>query len=365
MENYVLTCGFSEKEIGLLEAVLPEEYELRHAEDVTDLIVTSALCYIVSGENLEGNEYRLLRNYCVEVGEYGNERIFWIGDDPPCELVTVYSSVLDFILDIDNALKIAQEHHDIQQMYCSEYAVLPARAIADSLEQDVFTAFEKAFCSEQKAKIVKQLRQEWTAILEVSAAPELAAVYELCQWLKREKIPYYMQGTVTSGLIPYLLGVTRTNPLPKEMGGHGLVWQTFSSYGHRPSFVFHLPIVVKTQIEKWSENHWLRKLAPDFEPWRNSTTDINAIQFVFDIENAKLPQIPDVCKEDIFHCFVQNGFIEKDAFRAMEVITLGGFLPTNMTDVLTDRRLRQPKLPSRAELTELYLFMSVEDQQEV
>lgn len=365
MENYVLACGFPEKEIGLLEAVLPVEYELRKAEDVTDLIVTSALCYIVNGENLEENEYRLLRNYCVEVGEYGNERIFWIGEDPPCEMVTAYGSILDFILDIENALKLAQEHHDIQQMYCSEYAVLPARAIADSLEQDVFTAFEKTFSSEQKTKIVKQLRQEWTAILEASAAPELAAVYELCQWLKRENTPYYMEGTVTSGLVPYLLGITRSNPLSKEMGGHNLVWQTFSSYGHRPTFVFHLPTVVKTKIERWSENHWLRKLAPDFEPWRNSTTDINAIRFVFDIESAQFPQMPDVCKEDIFHCFLQNGFIEKDAFRAMEVITLGGFLPPNMISVLTDHRLRQPKLPSRAELTELYLFMAEKGQREV
>ena len=139
MGKYVLTCGFSEQEKNLLEAVVPTEYEMRHAEDVTDMIVTSALCYVVSGEALKGNEYRLLRNYCVEVGAYGNERIFWIGDDPPCEMVTVYNSVLDFMLDIENALKQAKEHNETQEMYCSEYAVLPARAIADSLEQDVFT----------------------------------------------------------------------------------------------------------------------------------------------------------------------------------------------------------------------------------
>lgn len=365
MENSVLTCGFSEQEKILLEAVMPADYEMRHAEDVTDMIVTSALCYVVSGEALEGNEYRLLRNYCVEVGAYGNERIFWIGDDPPCEMVTVYNSVLDFMLDIENALKQAKEHHETQKMYCSEYAVLPARAIADSLEQDVFMAFEKKFRGIPETVITKQLRQEWMAILEASAAPELAAVYELCQWLKRENIPYYMEGSVTSGLIPFLLGITQTNPLPKSLGGHNLVWQAFSSYGRRPSFLYHLPETAKAQIERWSANHWLRKLAPDLEPWRKSTTDINAIHFAFDIEQTEAPQIPDVCREDIFHAFVQRGFVEKDALRAMEVITLGGYIPANMMEVLSDHRLRQPKLPSRAELTERYLFMLTKPDSEV
>lgn len=358
MENNVITCGFSVQEQSLLAAVIPAEYDLRHAGDVTDMIVTSALCYIISGEGLDENEYRLLRNYCIESGDYGNERTFWIGENPPCELVTVYDSLLDFMLDVENALQQAQAHHNTQEMYCSEYAVLPARAIADSLEQDVFTAFEKMFSKTPETGIKKQLRQEWAAILEASAVPELAAVYELSQWLKRKNIPYFMEGTVTSGLIPFLLGITRSNPLPKELGGYNLVWQTFCSYGRKPSFVFRLPTSVKPQIEQWNKNHWLKKLAPDLEPFRNSTTDISAIHFLFDIEQTKVPRMPEICREDIFHCFVPNGFLEKDAFRAMEVITLGGFIPANMMKALTDHRLRHPNLPSRAELTERYLFMN-------
>lgn len=357
MENIVLTCGFSEQEKNLLAAVLPAEYELRHAEDVTDMIVTSALCYIVSGEMLDGNEYRLLRNYCVEVGEYGNERIFWIGDDPPCKMVTAYGSVLDLMLDIENALKQAQEHHDTQAMYCSEYAVLPGRAIADSLEQDIFSAYERAFKGKTETKIQKQLRQEWTAVLEVSAAPELAAVYELSQWLKRKSIPYFMEGSVTSGLIPFLLGITRTNPLPKQYGGYDLVWQSFCAYGQKPTYIFHLSEGMKPQIEQWNEHHWLKQLDPEIGACcQYSKTDIRAIRFIFDVEQVEAPMMPDRCREDIFHCLVQNGFIEKDAVRGMDVITLGGFVPATMMNALTDCELRRSGLPSRAELTERYLF---------
>lgn len=360
MENMVLTCGFTEQEKSLLAAVLPVEYEMRHTEDVTDMIVTSALCYIVSGETLDGNEYRLLRNYCVEVGEYGNERIFWIGDDPPCEMVTVYGSVLDLMLDIENALKQAQEHHDTQAMYCSEYAVLPGRAIADSLEQDIFAAYERAFKGKMEVKIQKQLRQEWTAVLEVSGASELAAVYELSQWLKRKSIPYFMEGSVTSGLIPFLLGITRTNPLPKQYGGHDLVWQSFCAYGQRPTYVFHLPEGMKPQIEKWNEHHWLKQMDPEVSACcQHSKTDIRAIRFLFDAERVGAPAIPNRCREDIFHCLVQNGFIEKDAVRGMEVITLGGYVPPAMTNAINDYELRRAGLPSRAELTERYLFATV------
>lgn len=360
MENKVITCGFSEQEKNLLSAVIPAEYDLRHAEDVTDMIVSSGLCYIISSEGLNKNEYRLLRSYCIEAGDYGNERAFWIGENPPCELVTVYSSLLDFMLDVENALQQAQVHYNTREMYGSEYGALPARAIADSLEQDVFAAFEKRFHKTPETRIAKQLRQEWTALLEASAVPELAAVYELSQWLKCKSIPYYMEGSVTSGLIPFLLGITRSNPLPKALGGYDLVWQTFCSYGRRPSFVFHLPETVKPQIERWNQNHWLKKLAPDLEPFRNSTTDISTIHFQFDIVQTKVPRLPAICREDIFHCFVQNDFLEKDAFRAMEVITLGGYLPANMMEVLTDDRLKHPNLPSRAELTERYLFMNAE-----
>lgn len=358
MNTYVITCGFSEQEKNLLTAVLPIEYELKCAEDVTDMIVTSGLCYIVSGENLDENEYRLLRNYCIEVGGYGNEKIFWIGNDPPCELVTVYDSILDFMLDLENALNQAREYYNTQEMYCSEYAVLPARAIADSLEQDVHTAFGRTFAKMSDKRIGKQLRQEWTAVLETSSAPVLAAVYELSQWLKRNNVPYFMGGSVTSGLIPYILGITRTNPLPNEQGGHNLVWQSFCSYGRRPSFVFHLPKSVEQQITRWKEKHWIRQLNPDLDiSWRQNIADATNIQFIFDLEVAVEPGTPEVYREDIYHCLVENGFLEKDAFQAMEVINLGGYVPAAIANALTDHRLRRAGLLSRAEMMERRLYM--------
>jgi len=359
MEKWIVTCGFSEQEKNLLNAVMPAEYEVKYADDITDMIVTSALCYIVSGENLAGDEYRLLKNYCIEVGDYGNERIFWIGDDPPCEMMSVYGSILDFMLDLENALKQAREHYATHEMYCSEYAVLPARAIADSLEQDIHTAFRRIFPGTTGEKISKQLRQEWTAVLETAAAPELAAVYELSQWLKSKKIPYYMGGSVTSGRIPYLLGITRVNPMPKELGGFDLVWQNFCSYGDRPTFVFHLSKEMETKITSWKKSHWIRNLNPDLAAhWDQNFSGVMSIQFEYDLDETTEPKMSGACQEDIFHCLVRAGFLEKDAVNAMKILTLGGFVPDAMRDALTDQRLRLPGLPSRAETMERFLYVN-------
>lgn len=138
---------------------------------------------------------------------------------------------------------------------------------------------------------------EWTALLEVNAITELAAVFEFTAWLKHNKHPYRLSGAAISGLIPYLLGIHEVNPLSPHLhctecqkviwkddykdgfdilpevcpecgglmqgDGHNLVWQEYASYGRIPSYIFYLPCDMQPLVQEWLDNHWLRKFMGD------------------------------------------------------------------------------------------------------
>ena len=321
MTNKVITYGLMKDQQEMLQAVLPEGYTLSHAESATDLIVTSALCYIISQAGIAGKEVSLLKNYCRETVGYANERVFWIGDAVPCEGIVAYECFLTFIMDLPQVLEKASEYFETQNMYCSEYAVLPTRAIADALEQEFCGALERKFSVCPAPAILERVRREWFAVQEIAAAPELAAVHELCSWLRRNNKPYYMEGSATSGFIPYLLDIIKVNPLPMTYAGNDAVFQDFCSYGNYPTYIFHLPKEMEKQIVRWQENHWLKELYPtQWESMQarypNRLTRLN-MQFEFDLEDITDPEIPELCCEDVYYYLLKHDHIEKDAFRGM------------------------------------------------
>lgn len=245
-----------------------------------------------------------------------------------------------------------------------------ARAIADRLEQDVYDALHRKYGENPDPLILKRLRQEWTGLLEVDAVSELAAAYELSQWLNANAHPYYMGGYVDSGLIPYLLDIKKVNPLPQHLycpncrrviwwqdgagccecgaemitDGHDLVWHEYSSYGRVPDYVFHLPRDLEPQIPG------------NYDRWEN-------LYFLFDAEHTQVPEIPALCREDIFFYLKRHGFVDKDAFRGMCSVCKGRGFPVTTDEMRTAEDswiLRQCEgigyLPSRANLLEQLHF---------
>lgn len=367
MENAILVCGFVESQHKELQKRLPSGYEMKLVDGITDMIVGSALCCIVDGDTLSSEEYRLLRNYCKEVAGYSNELIVWVGDDSPNELIMVHNSFADLIAEIPSIIEEARRHYETQDMYSTPYALLPKRAIEASLEEAVSAGLQWRFPQNSNQQITKQMRQEWISLLEADAAVELAAVHELSIWLRRNNIPFYMEGGVTSGLIPYLLGITKVNPLPEALGGCNLVWQSFCSYGKSSDYRFHLSTSVQGQIEQWVEKHWIKELylddVDDMSVVDCDTLTLMHMHFFFDIGTTHAPTIPEYCLEDVYYYLLRHGFVEKDAFKGMESVRKGFGYPFVTDDMLRENNpileygMRCHYLPARSNLLERQYYV--------
>ena len=305
MRYKIVTYGLTEQQRMLLEAALPEEYELTTAECVTDLIVTNAVCAVLDVANMNKDSLRTLLAYYMDVGDRLDETVVWLGDAELPDLPSFVrcDSFLELLTELKSIQTRAQVHYDTTQMYDSEYAYLPKRAFEESLEGDIYLALYRKYGEKPDSTILKCTRQEWTALLESGNVEDLAAIYELTRWLKKNQHPYKISGDATSGFIPYLLGITNVNPLPPHLhcpkchrtiwqpaytdgfdippinccdvamipDGHNLVWQSYCGYGNNPVYDFSLPLDMREQIEHWLDNHWLKRLKSDTWDFTAST----------------------------------------------------------------------------------------------
>lgn len=330
MRHKIAAYGLAEQQLILLEAALSETHELVAAECVTDLIVTDATCIIIEPSSLDKNALNTLLAYYMDVGDRLDETVVWLGDVvlPNLPSFVRCDNFLDMLTELESILSGAQVRYDTMQMYSSEYAYLPKHAIEESIEADINTALHRKYGTNPDPLIVKRLRRELTALREVDASQnalqDLAAVYELSRWLKAQNIPFFIEHVTASGLIPYLLGITHTNPLPPhtfcqecnkmhwESGyqdgfdipaavcsdcgtelirdGHGLIWQEFC-YGPVPTYGFWLPASAQEQINHWVENHWRKR---DWETaWgavqrENHRIDAGPCYFIFALDETEI-----------------------------------------------------------------------------
>lgn len=297
MNNHIAIFGFTKEQLSLLMAYMPDGYFFEKVEDVTELLAIHGFCSIIYSEGMNTKSRALLDNFYLDVAANTDEQVIWIDSQtkPPVleGIYFHYNNLLELLPELDNVLDRAQKHYTIQQMYCGAYAFLPKIGIEEMLEQELLFARHCKYGKLQDPQVFKRVRQEWTAILEVDAITELAAVYEFTAWLKHNKHPYRLGGTAVSGLIPYLLGIHDVNPLLPHLycsecqkviwrnehkdsfdilpevcpecgglmqgDGHNLVWQEYASYGRVPSYVFYLPYDMQPLISDWLDNHWLRK----------------------------------------------------------------------------------------------------------
>lgn len=330
MRYKIVTYGLTEQQRMLLEAALPEEYELTTAECVTDLIVTNAVCSIIDTSSLDDEGRLVLIAYALDVGNQMDGTMVWLGgmELPALSSFVCCDSFLELLTELDSILARAKVRYDTMQMYGGEYAYLPKHAIDESIEADIHTALHRKYGTNPDPLIVKRIRQELTALREVdalqNALQDLAAVYELSRWLKAQNIPFFVEHVTASGLIPYLLGITHTNPLPPHTfcpeckklhwnrgykdgfdipaavcpdcgtdlirDGHGLVWQEFCC-GPIPTYGFWLPASAQEQISRWVENHWRKQ---DWETaWgavqrENSRIDAGPCYFIFALDETEI-----------------------------------------------------------------------------
>ena len=367
MKNEITTYGFTQEQAKLLTEVLWDGYGLHLAETVADVITSDAVICLVNGKNLSKEDKAVLQNYYADASEYDCMQIFWIGERQ--EPFICFDCLPELVAKMDSIIQLAQKQYEIQSMFCCEYALFPDGFIADSLEQDVLNSLRRKYGENPNPIVLKRIRQEWNALMEIEAVPELAAVYELTLWLKRMGQPYWIGGCAPSGFVPYLLGITRVNPLPSELGGHNLVWQEYASYGREPSYVFHLSSKLEPQITAWLKNHWLKKLKGSqwtaAQPYEDHLIRSN-MHFLFDLDSEKsqaAEELPSLCREDIYFYLKKHGFVDKDAFRGMCSVRKGRGFPVITVEMRNaeDNWILEVCenvgwLPSRANLLERMIY---------
>ena len=246
MKNIIITYGLTAEHQELLQATVPEEYEVYVAECVTDLIVTDAMCCILDVAALSEDSVRTLLAYYMDVGDRLDETVVWLGDADLPELLSFVccGSFLELLTELENILSRAQNRYDTMQMYTSEYGYLPRHAIAESLEADVYAALYRKYGDNPDADTVRQVRRQWQAVLETGAVEELAAVYELTRWLKRQGYHYEIQCTTPFPWILELLDITGTNVKRVTL---------------KTDHTIILKKCLEPQIKQWQEHHWLSK----------------------------------------------------------------------------------------------------------
>ena len=383
MNNHIAIYGFTKEQLSLLLAYMPDGYFFRKVTDVTELIAAGRICNIIYSERMNTKSREFLDSFYLDVGENADEQVIWIDSctKPPVlnGIYYHYDDLLKLLPELKKVLDRAQKHYMIQQVFHGAYAFLPKRGIEEILEDELCIA-RLNYIKNEEQQIVKRVRREWVSLLETDSVAELAAVYELCIWLRKNKHPYRLGGTAVSGFIPYLFGIHEINPLPPHLycakckniiwredykdgfdippevcpacgglmqgDGHNLVWQEYASYGRLPTYVFYLPYDMQPIITDWLDNHWLRKHMGDqweaAQPYEDHLVRGN-MHFRFELDrdeispdfhsisidagsSLSLSDLP-ICREDVFFYLKDHGFVDKDAFRGMTSVRKGRGLP--------------------------------------
>lgn len=247
MKNIIIAYGLTAEHQELLQATVPEEYEVFVAECVTDLIVTDAMCCTLDVAALSEDSVRTLLAYYMDVGDRLDETVVWLGsaDLPDLQSFVRCGCFLELLTELENILSRAQNRYDTMQVYTGEYGYLPRHAIAESLEADVYAALYRKYGDNPDVDTVRLVRRQWQTVLEAGAAEELAAVYELTRWLKGQSYQYELKCTTPFPFILELLDITETNSRSKIL---------------ETDYAFILSKCLETHIEQWRKHHWLNKL---------------------------------------------------------------------------------------------------------
>lgn len=249
MSYKVAVYGLNKMQISLLEAALPEGYEVMVMECTTDLIVADSVLSIIDPTTAEEQLWWPLKAYYMDVEGKMPETVVWLAlrAFPKHFSSFIYpDSFLELLTSLDEILLQAQVRYNKQKGYKDIYSFLPKHAISEAIEADVYAAFHQKFGENPDKQLKDRVRREWIVIQERNGGAELlAAVYELTRFLKREKIPYRMDYDALYGLIPWILGITTADP--RQLSG----WKFRGN-----DYVVCIPKDAGAVVNSWLHDHW-------------------------------------------------------------------------------------------------------------
>lgn len=93
------------------------------------------------------------------------------------------------------------------------FSGLTALEIENKLRPIIDAALFQKYGDTPDELIVKRIAEEWAAMRRTNVIYDVAVLYELTVWLKRNRYPYWMRSCSGSSFILYLLNITEGNPL--------------------------------------------------------------------------------------------------------------------------------------------------------
>ena len=242
MNNIIIAYGLLEEQRTLLESALSEEYDISTLDCITDLIVTDAVCTVIDTQNMGEDAVRSLLAYYMDVGDRLDETVVWLGK---VELPNLPSFVrcddfLQLLLSCKDIVSKARSRYDTMQQYTDIYSHLPRHAIAECLEADVWSAFQKMAKKYPDFYTREAFREEWMKVLNTENGAELlASVYEFCRWLKMRRIPYRLESACFD-LLDWVMGIM----------------DSVSFTDHSEAYTVCILQEHVNIVENWLKNHW-------------------------------------------------------------------------------------------------------------
>jgi len=214
--------------------------------------------------------------------------------------------------------------------------------IGCNLHQIIDTALAQKYGSNPDELIAKRVAAEWAAMERADVIADVAALYELAIWLKRNRYPYWMRSCSGSSFVLYLLGITTGNPLPphyccpkcKEVqwqttytdgfdlpqdaacsndgtslisDGHDISWQMLFGYGDfEPMFDMDLPSNLYEKVQAIWTSHWMPNIKQNNVPnnpyeGKRRCIKLSHLSLMFHLES-----------EEISHTFYDHEYTSAD-----------------------------------------------------
>lgn len=222
------------------------------------------------------------------------------------------------------------------------FSGLSALEVEGKLRQIIDTALVQKYGDTPDEVIAKRITEEWAAMERTNVIHDVAALYELAVWLKKNRHPYWLRGCAGSSFILYLLGITTGNPLPSHYycpicksvqwqslyadgfdlpqdvtcanddallisDGHGIAWQIFFGFGDfSPVFDIDLPSDLYENVRGEWASHWLKTIDPCNVPANPYEGKRQCIKI------SKLSLMFHLDRDEISHTFYNHEYTAAD-----------------------------------------------------
>lgn len=206
---------------------------------------------------------------------------------------------------------------------------LTAQEVAYKLRKIADAALFQKYGNNPDEQIIRRFTEEWAAMERTNVIHDIAALYELTVWCKRNHYPYWMRSCSGSSFILYLLGITTGNPLPPHYyclkcktvqwqtayadgfdlpqdincahddmplmsDGHNIPWQILFGYGDfNPMFDIALTSDLYEIMQAEWVSHWMSNIKPNNVP-NNPYEDkrkcikLSNLTLIFHLESEKI-----------------------------------------------------------------------------